>query len=673
MLYGLNMINRRTVASLAAVLLLSVFPLRARQERDTLTVPEFDFQLDSTVLSTKRPRVEILPASDVANIPVTVLRKIPSVMGLADPLRFVFLLPSVQTGNDADNTIHIQGCENAHNYISMDGAPIYGAGHMLGFASVFNANHFSEMSFSTVARDLNRLGGVVDLKLPDGNLSGMGGDFAIGLFLAQATVRVPAGKSSFYLSGRHSYFNLLYSNWMKFNDAPLRYDFGDVNATWIYRPSTRDEVRTNLYYGRDKAEYNAADWQIDAWGIWKNALASVNWHHDGGKWSMDHLAYATFYDLDDRVRIDVTEVMAPSQIHSFGYRGRVHYQGLECIADISRHDTTPLQPTDHIHIRQDALESSFQAGYQHRFGSVFACASLRGTWYVSPERKHFYSADPRLEFAWTSPGAGIYTLKAGSAHQYLFQTGPTGMGFPTEYWILAGELTKPQSSRYLSFSWGSDDLFDGVNLSGEVYYRDLSHQLEYNGNLLDYASPSFDLEACFLRGKGRNYGFNFSLQKTSGRLTGWISYAFGRSLRHSDVPGYPEWYPSIHERKHEVNAVGVYDFGTWDVGLSLVVASGRPWTQPEAFYLLGGKIMTVYGAYNASRLDPYFRADISANWYLHKEARRRDGINFSIYNATAYSNEMGRMIKMNKDDQFYYGSVKLILNIMPSVGYFLHF
>jgi len=643
--------------------------------RDTVAVPELDYQLDSTVLSSRRPGVEILPAPGaVASIPVTALRKIPSVMGLADPLRFIFLLPSVQTGNDADNTIHIQGCENAHNYIAMDGAPVYGAGHMLGFASVFNANHFSEMSFSTVARDLNRLGGVVDLQLPDGNLAGTGGDFAMGLFLAQATVRVPAGKSSFYLSGRHSYFNLLYSNWMKFNDAPLRYDFGDVNATWICRPGSRDEVRANVYYGRDKAEYNAADWQIDAWGAWKNALASVNWHHGGGsRWSMDHLAYATLYDLDDRVSMDVTGVSAPSQIHTFGYRGRIHYLGVEMIADFARHYSTPLQPTDRIHIEQDALESSLQAGYSHRYGPVYIGASLRGTWYVSPEEENFYSFDPRFEIGWTSSGAGTFTLKTGSAHQYLFQTGPMGMGFPTEYWILSGELTKPQSSRFASLSWGSEDLFDGLNLSGEVYYRDLSNQLEYNGNLLDYASPSFDLENGFLRGEGRNYGFNFTLQKTHGRFTGWMSYAFGRSLRHSDVPGYPEWYPSMHERKHEMNLVGVYDFGTWDLGLTFVAASGRPWTQPEAFYLLGGKIMTVYGEYNGGRLDPYLRADVSANWYLHKDAHRRDGINFSVYNATAHANELGRMIKLNKDGQFYYGGVKLMLRIMPSVGYFLHF
>ena len=651
-----------------------VFFLQA-QPADTLVIPETDFRLDSAIFRARRPVVEILPSPGVsATVPLSVLKKIPSVMGLADPLRFVFLMPSVQTGNDADNGIHIQGCENAHNYISMGGAPIYGAGHMLGFASVFNSGHFREMSYSTVARDLNRLGGVVEMRLPDEPLAAPSVDLSVGLFLSQATVRIPAGRHSFVVSGRHSYFNLLYSNFMKFNDAPLRYDFGDANLTWTWRPGERDVIHLNGYFGRDAAEYGSPQWQIKAWGNWRNAVGSFDWQHTGGGWTMSHLLYGTLFRLKDSVGMDVTQVSAPSSISSLGYRGRFSMGGFELIGETARHDANPLQPTELIHIEQEAFESSLQAGYKARFGAWFVGASLRGTWYLSPEEKSMYSLDPRLETAWESPRAGTFSFKAGIAHQYLFQTGPTDMGFPTEYWILAGDLSDPQASRYLSLSWGSAELLDGWNISAEGYFRDLTNQLEYGGNLLDYANPAFNLEDFFIRGRGHNYGINLSLQKTAGKLTGWLSYAFGRAMRHSDEEGFPEWYPSQHERLHEVKLVGTYDWGKWDLGLTFVLASGRPWTQPLAFYLLGGKIMTVYGDYNGGRLNSYLRADISANWYLHKDSRRRDGINFSVYNASVYPNELARMIKIDEDNgDFFYGPVRLQLRVFPSVGYFLHF
>ena len=661
------------VSILVGFLFLTILPLQA-QQADTLLWPEGVVRLDSAILSTRRPRVEILPLPGVsATVPMSELKKIPSVLGLADPLRFVFLLPSVQTGDDADSGLHIQGCENAHNYISMGGAPIYGAGHMLGFASVFNAGHFREMSYSTIARDLNRLGGVVDMQLPDDPFTELSADISAGLFLSQGTVRIPAGDHTFVLSGRHSYFNLLYSDFMKFNDAPLRYDFGDANLTWTWRPGPQDRIRANGYFGRDAAEYGSTDWQIKAWGVWKNALGSLDWRHEGRGWAMEHLLYGTFYRLKDYAEMDVTGVSAPSSIQSLGYRGRLQAGGFDFIAETARHHAVPLQPTDLITIEQSAVESSLQAGYSLRQGPWFAGAWLRGTWYLSPEKESLYSLDPRLETAWFSPRAGIFTVKAGIAHQYLFQTGPTDMGFPTEYWILAGELSDPQSSRYLSLSWGSGTLLDGWNLSIEGYFRDLENQLEYFGNLLDYANPTFNLEDCFIRGRGKNFGVNLSLQKTAGKLTGWISYAFGRALRRGGSAGLPDWYPSRHERLHEVKLVGTYDFGKWDLGMTCVAASGRPWTDPLAFYFLGGKIMTVYDKYNGGRLDPYFRADLSANWYFHKGTDRRDGLNFSVFNTFAYPNEVARMVKIDDDGRFFYGPVKLQLRILPSVGYFLHF
>jgi len=676
------MLERLMKRLITLALLLAALPLGAQQTDTLTTMPQMDFLLDSTVFSSRRPVVELLPAPGVAaTIPVSTLKKIPSVMGLADPLRFVFLLPSVQTGDETDSGVHIQGCEHAHNYVSMGGAPIYGAGHMLGFASVFNAGHFPQMHYSTVASDHNRLGGVVDMQLPDEPLFEPSFDLSAGLFLTQATLRLPAGKHSFVLSARHSYFNLLYSSFLKFNDAPFRYDFGDANATWTYRAGSADIIRANAYFGRDAASYGAPQWQIKAWGNWRNALASLDWSHEGNGWTTDHLLYGTLFRLKDDVRMDVTRVSAPSEIESVGYRGRFRAGGLEVLAETARHYTEPLQPDGRMLLQQGAWESSLQAGYQLRRRAWFAGASLRGTWYYSPEGKNYYSLDPRFEIAWTSPGAGTFGIKAGTAHQYLFQTGPTDMGYPTEYWILSGDLCEPQSSRYANLSWSSGALSRDWSLSCEAYYRDLKNQLEYCGDILSYAHPNFSLEDCFLHNQGYNFGFNLSLQKTSGKLTGWISYAFGRSLRHSDNAGaatlqafsIPEWYPSRHERIHEFKLVGTYDFGQWDLGVTVIAASGRPWTQPLAFYLLGGKIMTVFDDYNGGRLKPYLRTDLSANWYLHKTARRRDGINFSVYNAIAYPNELARMVKLDENNRYYYGSVRLKLSIMPTVSYFLHF
>ena len=90
--------------------------------------------------------------------------------GNADPLRYAQSLPNVQTSGELDAGLHIEGCDNAHNEMSLNGVPVHNAAHLLGFFSVFNASHYAQMRFSPTALsagNANRLGGFVDLSSPD--------------------------------------------------------------------------------------------------------------------------------------------------------------------------------------------------------------------------------------------------------------------------------------------------------------------------------------------------------------------------------------------------------------------------------------------------------------------------------------------------------------------------
>ena len=60
------------------------------------------------------------------------LADMPHVLGSADPLRSLQLLPGVATNNDYTSGIHIQGCAASQSVLNMDGAPIFNASHLLG-------------------------------------------------------------------------------------------------------------------------------------------------------------------------------------------------------------------------------------------------------------------------------------------------------------------------------------------------------------------------------------------------------------------------------------------------------------------------------------------------------------------------------------------------------------
>jgi hypothetical protein len=83
--------------------------------------------------------------------------------------------------------------------------------------------------------------------------------------------------------------------------------------------------------------------------------------------------------------------------------------------------------------------------------------------------------------------------------------------------------------------------------------------------------------------------------------------------------------------------------------------------------------MMKYGPYNSSRLKPYKRLDLSANYKWKSRLFRENGVNLSVYNAIAQSNELFYYIKSRKDGSFAYRPITFMLRIMPSISYFCKF
>ena len=69
----------------------------------------------------------------------------------------------------------------------------------------------------------------------------------------------------------------------------------------------------------------------------------------------------------------------------------------------------------------------------------------------------------------------------------------------------------------------------GVRLSAEVYLRQMERQVEYEGTVMDSLTEDYDLDSHLQHGRGQNYGLSLMAQRTSGRVTGWLSYTYARA------------------------------------------------------------------------------------------------------------------------------------------------
>lgn len=644
------------------------------------------FKIDRATVVYERPtssmRGTMLSKIDVD---LDMINAFPKVLGNSDPLRYLQSLPGVQTNSEFDTGIYIQGCDNAHNDVSIAGVPLYGVSHLFGFFSVFNPSHFPKMTFTgaTGPKNANMIGGMIRMELPSEVPAKVGGEVNVGIMSAQGTLKIPLGKKGgLFISARQSYLNLLYKRWLKLDGSPIKYDFGDYNMTWFFAPGDNDKVWADFYFGRDYASLTEIHYDAKAGMRWGNHLEAVHWEHVfSDKVKLVQTWFNSGFRFNMSLLQDELDLKMPSHIESIGYKAEVAHGDFLSGLNATWYHVLPQNPqltgtyneSDYSQERQTGLELSLYTNYSRTFNYKWKVeAGLTGSAFMTPERKFFWGLSPTVSLSYLMPPYGAITIGYGWQHQYLFQTGLTGIGLPTEFWFLSGELSRPQISQYVSLGYEAVFLNGGLALSAELYYKKLYNQVEYKGDLFDFLNSSYSLEDALLKGRGTNYGASIMLHKQSGKLTGWVSYSYSRALRRFDYPEYPSVYPANHDRPHKLTVTATYHLKKWDFGANFVYASGNPFTAPKSFYITSGFLVPEYGEHNANRMRPYIRLDLSVNYNIIKDERQECGVNFSLYNVLARKNDVMYRLKI-EGDRFAYAPMSFFLNLVPSISYYHKF
>lgn len=322
----------------------------------------------------------------------------------------------------------------------------------------------------------------------------------------------------------------------------------------------------------------------------------------------------------------------------------------------------------------NTLEASGYAAYRHPLSdNLHMEAGVRGTVYGSGPTGYMTSADPSVTFTYKGHAVEVF---GGCAmkHQYLFQTGFSDAGLPTEFWLSSDRVYRPQRASSVSAGTSAYLFARRYKVTANVFYKRLRNQVEYVGNILDFVNSEYKLSDHLVSGKGENYGCSIMLNKCSGRLSGWVSYTYTHARRSFDTERLSGSYPANHERPHEINAVMTYERGKhWTIGSTFVYASGTPFTAADYLSLINGNIIAHYREHNANRLQPYCRLDLSVGYKWKPRFAKENGLNLSVYNATGRSNELFYCISAHDDGSFAYKSRSFIVNILPSISYYCKF
>jgi hypothetical protein len=629
-----------------------------------------DVSLEEDITSLREVVVEAEKAKNVTSLQMGVakldikdIKQIPTVFGETDILRVVLLLPGVKSIGEGNTGFSVRGGGADQNLVLYNDAVIYNPSHLFGFFSAFNADMLksAELYKNTVpARYGGRLSSVLDVVTRDGNRKQFSGAGGLGLLTSRLTLEGPLnqGKGSWLAGGRTSY-----SNWL-LRQLPSRSlnksaaAFSDLSGHLTYDLNDHNSVYATGYFSQDRFRL-ASDTVYN----YRNLAGSLKWKHTvtdklygvlSGTFSRYQYelrsdrtlttASELAYDLNQGgLKLDFTYF--PNQRHTveFGANSLLYHINpgqLTKVGEQSLVVNTTLN-------REQALESAFYVSDRFNLTTRLALdAGVRYSLYnaLGPREVLTYqSGISRSEGTVTGTDrynsgkvvatyhgpewrlAANYSLTENASvkasynrtRQYIHQLTNTTVVSPTDNWKLSDSYIQPQVADQFAVGYYRNLRSNSIEVSVEGYYKLLHNFLDYKDGAILLLNPH--LETDVVNARGRAYGAEFLVRKTTGKLNGWLSYTYARSLVQVNTPtdqvNEGRWYPSNYDKPHDATLVSNYRFNRRiSASINFTYSTGRPITLPLSQYYLNNVLRVFYSERNAYRVPDYYRADLAFNF-----------------------------------------------------------
>ncbi len=704
--------------------------LTAEVKINPKTSLKYDFALEedhvmleaARVFSKSKREQLTLPQLGKESVTGDLIRKLPALMGEADVIRVIQMMPGVQTPSEGSTGFSVRGGGIDQNLVLMDGAPLYNSGHFLGFMSMFNGDVVKNAQLYKGDFPANfggRLSSVLDVSTRDGNNSEFKGDFSIGLITSKLAVEGPIVKDklSFMLAGRRTYMDLffpLFGNKIPKNTQMYFYDLNG-KISWVASP--KDRIYLSAFSGKDVFGMSMEDFDLSLMKFsFANHTQTLHWSHEfSPKVFFNTSLYNSRYNAGLDCDMTSTSFNYLTAIGETGLKAGITWYinpqntvkaGIQAAyyrmdpGDVTPSDEESIVQALHMPQSQSVMPSVYMQNEQKigkltlRYGfrlSSFTSLGEADQHYYNPRTHekdktvHFDKGKPiKTDIGFEPRISGSlsvspdFSLKAAYSRsfQYIQQVPISISGSPVDAWFMASPNIEPQCSD--QFSAGLNALFanQALELSAEAFYKNNKHTMDFTENP-GFVFDDAEREKLLRFGKSYSFGTELMLRYDFDRFGGWVSYTWSRAIY--DIPelngGKPYRSPLNHE--HSVNFVLSYDF-TRRVSASAdwVFYSGAPTTFPNGRFVYGGSYASIYPSRNEDSLPDYHRMDLSLTL---KSKRRAEGKpwgsewNFSFYNAYSRHNAWSLAFLYSKKEERPLAMKVYLFTIIPSISYNVYF
>ena len=612
-----------------------------------------------------------------AKLEVENIKQLPVILGEIDVLKSAQLLPGIQSGGEGNSGLYVRGGGPDQNLILLDEAVVYNAAHLFGFFSVFNADAIKDINIikgGMPAEYGGRLSSVLDITMKDGNNKKYETDGGIGLLSSRLTIQGPVqkNKSSFIISGRRTYVDVLSKPFMSTDNAfnGSGYYFYDLTTKVNYRLSDKDRLFLSGYFGRDVFRFTNSDNDIGIKIPWGNATTSLRWNHlFNDKLFMNTSLIFSDYRFEFNIAQSDFELKIFSGINDWNTKVDFLYQPnprhtIKFGTNYTYHEFTPgnasgrsgdvvFEPDEIFkqYSNEGALYLSddFEVSDALKVHAGLRYSSFQHSGYISfrdyvkndftGSTDNYRHIEPRLSFRYklstTSSIKGAYTQN----YQYIHLASTSSVSLPTDLWVPSSSEIEPKFADQYALGYFKNLKDNMYETSIEAYYKEMTNLLEYKEGVLPEDNTNSNSDDAFAFGDGDSYGVEFLLKKNKGKTTGWIGYTLSKTTKYFEEVNAGVAFPAKYDRRHDLSITATHKLSDkWTLSSVFVYATGNAITLPTERYVIGGNIYTEYTSRNGFRMDPYHRLDIGATYTPKKKKRFQSSWNFSIYNVYSRKN-----------------------------------
>jgi len=658
---------------------------------------KLNIEMQEQVNSLKEVKISADKVANVRSVELGVTRmdiknikQIPTAFGEADVLKVVLTLPGVTSVGEATTGFNVRGGSADENLILLDGATIYNPAHFFGFFAAFNPDIVKDIELykSSIPEKFGgRLSSVLEITNREGNKKIFTGSAGIGLLTSRLNIEGPIvkDKTSFIFGARTTY-----SDWL-LSLLPQAYknssaSFNDANLDISHQINDKNNIYLSSYISNDNFRLNS-----DTTYAYSNKSIVLKWKHNfntklfslisGGYDRYNYSITSTEnpvngYELSSNIsqsnfKADFTYYLNNKHTINFGLSSILYNNN----AGNYEPDGAGSLVLPQVIAQEQALESALYLGDKYDVtANLSISAGIRYNIYnyLGPQTVDSYAPnlpkqpDNVLDSTAYKSGKIINTysapdirlsaryllnddlsLKAGynTLHQYLhLLTNSTSIS-PTDVYKLSDPNVKPEYGDQVSLGIFKNAKQNTIEMSVEVYYKRIRDYLDYRSGAVLLLNEH--IEQAVINDDGKAYGAEFLLKKTAGKLNGWISYTYSRTLLKQDDPNAGElinggsWYPANWDKPNAFNFTGNYKFThRYSISLDVAYSTGRPITLPIAQYEYAGSERVFYSDRNEYRIPDYFRSDFSINIEGNHKIHQKTHNSWTIgvYNLTGRAN-----------------------------------